>query len=153
MEPYDPISRAPNEVDADTANNALILCLRFFSATFPEEFKAVLTQANELQQSKPQPIDPLDFLYRQLVDHALQRVLLFNAAMKWAIESNIQSEAIDIEPIEWKVTLKNAEEHIELRVSRHEGQDYPTFTVSQGQDQEEVVVYDWHEYDKWISSK
>jgi hypothetical protein len=109
MQPYEPLSRLDDELSADAAKAALKLCLRFFAAGTVDEFEAVLREINAIWEQQLGLIDPLEHLYQILAAESETRLTVLDSIEQWQQAEGGQGQAVSIEPLRWRVTLKTHE--------------------------------------------
>lgn len=144
MDPYNPIARIREEADPQAVTTALELCLQFFMASTIEDFRSIILRISTMQKQMQDPIDPLEFLYRTLSSESYERILFLKVAELWG-EGKFQAQAIDIEPIRWRVSLKNGEDYIEVEAEKdpnYHVYENPAFVVKPENGNTETVVID-----------
>ncbi|MCI0399154.1 MAG: hypothetical protein L0322_30055 [Chloroflexi bacterium] len=153
MGPYDPVERIQEEVTAGEAKEALALCLRFFAATNEQEFITIFNEILARLGREPQLIDPLEFLYYTLAERSQAKIILLNAATEWAKKRDPQARAVDIEPLNWLVTVKTDNGYEEVLAKREAPENDARIVMIMTAEEEWVSVYpDW-DYHKWVDNK
>ena len=149
MEVYDLVERIKNELSGAEARQALALCLRFFSAANEKEFITIYNDIMEAYNEKP--IDPLAFVYHSLAARIQERIMLLNASVIWARQQNAKTTAVNLEPVEWEVTLKTSEnDYYKIKARRQNPEvDERLIVITNAQGEVSELFSEWH-YSDWI---
>jgi len=114
MQPYDPFSRLASEVSHQDAIAALELCLRFRTASTPDDLTSIKDIADRRLAAHPRLIDPLEHLYGAINTAIQQRLPILEATLLWAQRQDPAICIVDHSPASWMVEL--AVQHQRQRV-------------------------------------
>ena len=149
MEEYDPMERLAAELERSQAIKVLELVYKYLSAGRKADYISVIREIQSILAGEDQPIDPVEYILRRIIQESFTRVHILQGMEEWAQSAGGTAVPTYIEPRGWLITLdhsgpiKNAhflntewendpyeEEKAVLRIANSEGPELELFEVN-----------------------